>query len=71
MNDIVINTDNLTIDVEPKVISSGAITFIRNGQELGSIDAEFDLTSIQNDPELVHLALQLIHSFRQRVHIAL
>ena len=71
MSEFVINDQPISVEVEPKITSKGAITFVRNGRELGSIDAEFDLSSIQDDPELTYLAIRIIEGWRQRVHIAL
>ncbi len=72
MNDIVIDNDNeLTIDVKPIVTVPGALVFVRNGQEIGRIDATYDFASINDDPEMVALAIQIVQASRQRIHLAL
>ena len=72
MNDIVIDNDNeLTIDAKPIVTVLGALTFVRNGREIGHIDATYDFASINDDPEMVALAIQIVQASRQRIHLAL
>jgi hypothetical protein len=73
-NEFVIdNSDHLVVQGEPTVIVKGAITLVRRGKELCSIDATYDLASIQDDPELTELVLKLIVGGigSGRVHMAI
>lgn len=68
---ISIDTDHeLVTDVKPTVAIDGAVVFIRNGREVGRVDAVYDFASINDDPELVALALQLIQTSSKRLHLA-
>ncbi len=74
MNEITIDsTDHLTIQSEPIVVVPGAIELVRRGKVLCSIDATYDLSSIQDDPELTEWVIKLIVSGMGsgRVHMAI
>lgn len=63
--------DHMIVQLEPKVIVQGAIVLERRGKQLCSIDATYDFESIQNDPELTAIVLQLIQGCRTRVRMAI
>ena len=65
--------DHLVVQMEPKVLVKDAIVLMRRGKELCSIDATYDLSSIQDDPELTEWVVKLIASGMGsgRVHMAI
>ena len=65
------NGDHLVVQCEPTVTVIGAIVLERGGKQLCSIDATYDFESIQDDPELVAIAIQLVQHHRTRVAMAI
>ena len=71
-NEITITgSDHLIVQSKPEVLVKGAIVLERNGKQLCSIDATYDFESIQDDPELVAIAIQLVQHHRTRVSMAI
>ena len=57
--DIKFDNENLTIHDEPKVVVKNAFTFVKGGQEIGHVDAEYDFSNLP--PQLHLLALNCIN----------
>lgn len=57
--------EGITVKSEPKAIFPGYISFVQDGQEVGTISAVFDFEGLH--PDLHMLALQIIQQHATRI----